>query len=60
LWKEIGIDEDAFLATSRDSTPEELRTHNLVDESKEAHRYSLTFIDAGGNESPPSVTVRVP
>jgi hypothetical protein len=60
LWKEIGIDEDAFLATSRDSTPEELRAHSLVDESKDSHSYTLTFLDVGGNESPPSEVVRVP
>jgi pimeloyl-ACP methyl ester carboxylesterase len=60
LWKEIGIDEDAFLATGRDSTPEELRAHSLVDESKDPHSYTLTFLDVGGNESPPSEAVRVP
>ena len=60
LWREIGIDEDAFLATSRDSTPEELRAHSLVDESKDSHSYTLTFLDVGGNESPPCEVVRVP
>jgi hypothetical protein len=60
LWKEIGIDENAFLATSRDSTPAELRAHSHVDESKEAHRYALTFLDVGGNESPTTQAVRVP
>jgi hypothetical protein len=60
LWKEIGIDEDAFLATGRDSTPEELRADSLVDESKDSHSYTLTFLDIGGNESPPSEAVRVP
>ena len=59
LWKEIGLDEDAFLATSRDSTPEALRSSSLKDESKDAHRYSLTFLDIGGNESPPSAVVNV-
>lgn len=59
LWKEIGIDEDANLATSRDSTPEELRAHSLVDESKDAHSYTLTFLDVGGNESPASEVARV-
>jgi hypothetical protein len=59
LWKEIGINEDAFLATGRDSTPEELRTHNLADDSKEPHSYILTFFDVGGNESPPSEAVKV-
>lgn len=60
LWKEIGIDEDAFLATSRDSTPVELRAHSLVDESKGSVSYTLTFLDVGGNESPPSEAARVP
>jgi hypothetical protein len=60
LWKEIGINEDAFLATGRDSTPEALRAHNLVDESEDSHSYTLTFLDIGGNESPPSQSVRVP
>jgi hypothetical protein len=60
LWKEIGIDGNAFLATSRDSTPEELRAHSHVDESNEPHRYTLTFLDVGGNESSPSQAVRVP
>lgn len=58
LWKEIGIDEDAFLATGRDSTPEELRAHSLLDESKDSHSYTLTFLDIGGNESPPSEAVK--
>jgi hypothetical protein len=60
LWKEIGIHEDAFLATSRDSTPEELRAHSLVDDSKHSHSYTLTFLDVGGNESSASEAVRVP
>lgn len=60
LWKEIGINEDAFLATGRDSTPEALRAHSLVDESEDSHSYTLTFLDIGGNESPPSQSVRVP
>lgn len=60
MWKEIGIKEGAFLATSRDSAPEELRAHSLTDESKEPHSYTLTFLDIAGNESPPSEAVRVP
>lgn len=60
LWKEIGIDEDAFLATSRDSAPEDLRTRSFVDESKDQHAYTLTFLDSGGNESPPSEAISVP
>jgi len=31
-----------------------------VDESKDTHSYTLTFLDIGGNESPPSEVVRVP
>lgn len=54
LWKEIGLKPTDFLATSRDATPEVLRNHEVIDESTEAHTYSLTFLDAGGNESPPS------
>ncbi len=60
LWKEIGIDDDAFFATGRDSTPEALRAHSLVDESEDSHSYTLSFLDIGGNESPPSQSVRVP
>lgn len=59
LWKEIGIDENAFLATSRDSAPEELRAHSFVDESQGSHGYTLTFFDIGGNESPASEVVKV-
>lgn len=59
LWKEFGINEDANLATSRDSTPEELRVQSFVDESKDAHSYIMTFLDVGGNESPASEVVRV-
>lgn len=59
LWKKISIDENAFLATSRDSTPEELRAHSFVDESQGSHGYSLTFLDIGGNESPASEVVKV-
>jgi len=54
LWKEWALGEDAFLATSRDSTPSELRAHSLIDDSPNRHRYSLTFLDSAGNESPPS------
>lgn len=60
LWKEIGIDEDGFLATSRDSTPEVLRAKSVEDDSKETHTYTLTFLDVGGNESSPSASVESP
>jgi hypothetical protein len=54
LWKEWALGEDGFLATSRDSTPSELRAPSLVDDSPSSHRYTLTFLDSAGNESPPS------
>lgn len=60
LWKEIGVEEDAFLATPRDSTPEELRANSLVDESGKSHTYTLTFLDVGGNESPACEAATVP
>jgi len=56
----IGINEDAFLATSRDSTPEALRPMQLIDERHEAHTYTLTFLDAASHESAPSTAVEVP
>ncbi len=59
-WKEVALKPADFLATGRDSTPEELRAHSLVDESKEPHGYTLIFRDVGGNESPASEAVRVP
>ena len=54
LWKEIGLKPTEFLATSRDSTPEVLRGDGMTDDSAEVHTYSLTFLDAAGNESPHS------
>lgn len=54
LWKEIGLKPTEFLATSRDSTPEVLRGDGMTDDSVEPHTYSLTFLDAAGNESPHS------
>lgn len=54
LWKEIGLKPTEFLATSRDSTPEVLRGDGMTDDSAEPHTYSLTFLDAAGNESPHS------
>lgn len=59
-WKEVGIKPGAFLATSRDSPPEELRVLSFTDDSKDSHDYSLTFLDNAGHESPPSAKVRVP
>lgn len=52
LWKEIGLKPGEYLATSRDSTPEVLRGDGLTDDSAELHDYSLSFLDAAGNESP--------
>ncbi|MEQ1750492.1 MAG: hypothetical protein ABL974_13780 [Prosthecobacter sp.] len=52
VWKELGLKPTDFLATSRDSTPEILRQHELSDDSAGAHSYKLTFLDAAGNESP--------
>ena len=60
LWKTLGLKEGAFLATGRDSTPEELRPHSLTDDSRASHRYTLTFLDNAGLESPASAEVRVP
>ena len=54
LWKEIGLKPTDFLATSRDSTPGVLRGDGMTDYSAEVHTYSLTFLDAAGNESPHS------
>jgi hypothetical protein len=51
LWKELGLKPEDFLATSRDSTPEILRPHELSDDSAGAHSYKLTFLDTAGNES---------
>lgn len=54
LWKELGLKMTDFLATSRDSLPEPLRGEGLTDDSTEPHTYTLTFLDAAGNESPHS------
>lgn len=60
LWKELALAPEAFLATGRDSTPEELRPHSLIDDSPGPHRYTLTCINAAGHESPPSIPASVP
>ncbi|OYW26242.1 MAG: hypothetical protein B7Z47_07815 [Chthoniobacter sp. 12-60-6] len=59
LWKELGVKAGARIATSRDAPPEGLRALWIIDESKEAHVYSLTFLDVAGNESPASEVVKV-
>ena len=51
LWKEIGVAAGDAVATSRDATPEPLRTTTLSDDSAGPHVYSLSFVDAAGNES---------
>ncbi len=60
LWKELALKEGAFLATGRDSTPEELRPHSLTDDSPGPHTYSLTYLDNAGRESPPSTSLTAP
>ena len=60
MWKELAIAEDGFLATSRDSTPEVLRVSQITDPSTSQHRYSMTYLDVGGNESPASAAVSAP
>jgi hypothetical protein len=52
LWKEFGMKPTEFLATSRDSTPEILRPHEISDDSNGPHSYKLAFLDTAGNESP--------
>ena len=54
LWKELGLKPGDFLATGRDSAPEALRESALTDDSGGKHTYTLTFLDAAGNESPHS------
>jgi hypothetical protein len=58
-WKELGLEAADFLATGRDSPPLPLRAHGLEVDAGEPHTYTLTFLDAAGNESPPSAAVRV-
>jgi len=60
LWKELGVRPEAFIATSRDSTPESLREFGATDESSEPHTYSITYLDGAGNESPHSQSIRIP
>lgn len=60
LWKELAIKPTDFLATGRDSTPANLRPMNLSDESRDAHTYTLAFLDGASHESPPSSPVHVP
>ncbi len=57
-WKQLGLEPRAAIATSRDSTPESLRQTSItVDAAESDHTFSLTFIDAAGQESPRSEPV---
>ena len=58
-WKELGLEPADSLATGRDSPPVPLRAHGLEVDASEPHTYTLTFLDAAGNESPPSAAVHV-
>lgn len=58
LWKELALKPGAFLATSRDSTPEELRPTELTDDAAGPHTYTLRYLDGAGNVSPASPAVR--
>ncbi len=60
LWQQLGVKPETVIATSRDSAPEGLRKQRILDESMEAHTYSVTFLDTAGNESPHSQVVRIP
>lgn len=59
LLKDLGLKESAYLATARDSTPEELRATTFTDNAKKPHTYSVSFLDNAGHESPLSPKVRV-
>ncbi len=59
LWKELGVKPGAPLATSRDAPPEGLREHELVDGEGVEGAYTLSFLDAAGNESPKSEAVKL-
>lgn len=59
LWKELGVKPGAPVATSRDAPPEGLREQMMVDQEGREASYTLSFLDASGNESPASEAVRV-
>jgi len=59
LWKELGVKPGAPVATSRDAPPEGLREHELMDEEGVEGAYTLSFLDAAGNESPKSEAVKL-
>ncbi|MCB1208893.1 MAG: hypothetical protein KDK97_06180 [Verrucomicrobiales bacterium] len=60
LWKDLGLKPTDFLATSADSAPASLRSTRLIDDSAEAHTYSMSFLDAAGNESPSGKAASIP
>ncbi len=57
--KDLGLKDGAYLATARDSTPEELRATTFSDNAKKPHTYSVSFLDNAGHESPISAKVKV-
>jgi len=59
LWKELGVKTGSPVATSRDAPPEGLREHELVDGEGVEGTYTLSFLDAAGNESPKSESVKL-
>jgi hypothetical protein len=64
VWKQLGVlKDDASVATARDAPPEGLRSSSLVDETAtpgDKPVYTLTYLDAAGNESPASPSASVP
>jgi hypothetical protein len=60
LWKELGVKPGAYVATSRDAPPEGLRAQGETDADPGPHRYTLTFVDAAGHESPHSKSATAP
>ncbi len=61
IWREIGLTADAPLASSRDAPPAELLTDRPIQVPAPADgSYELSFVDAGGNESPRSPAVKLP
>lgn len=59
-WKKLALQPSAFLATARDSTPTELRAHEIVEEDEGLHTYTMSYVDGAGNESPKSLAIPAP
>lgn len=59
LWKELGVKPGTPVATSRDAPPEGLREHELVDGEGVEGTYTLSYLDAAGNESLKSEAVKL-